>query len=199
MRPPLPTRPLRPLTGRLGVAVIAALVLAAMAGTAVLVVNDGSEDGRPETSPPGQRSPAGTFFRARAIGVAGIRPPGWRLRSSRRGARLRSPDRAAVVAVSGAPPSVSARALMTSTLAALGRSYRGERLTRRRRADVGGRPGTAVSGSALNSRGVRLELLVATANGRRRTYLLQVFVARVAVRVRLGQAQRLVNSLELSG
>ena len=186
------------LSGRLGVLVIAALVLAAMGGTAVLVVNGRSDDGRAETTPPASGSPAGTLFRTRALGVAGIRPRGWRLRSSRRAVRLRSPDRAAVVAVSGAPPSVSPAALMTSTLDALGRSYRGERLSRRRRAELGGNAGIAVSGSAINSRGVRLELLVSTAKGRRRTYLLQVFVARAA-RLRYVEAQVLVNSLELSG
>ena len=103
------------------------------------------------------------------------------------------------MAVSAAPPSVTARALMTSTIAALRRSYREERLTRRRRADLGGNAGIAVSGSATNSRGVPLDLLLSTAKGRRRTYLLQVFVARAAARARLGEAQALTNSLELSG
>ncbi len=184
------------LTGRLGVVVIAALVLAAMAGTAVLLLGGRAEDGRaPTTRPP----PAGTFFRARALGVAGIRPPGWQLDGGRRAVRLRSPDRTGIVAVSAIPSSVSARALMTSTLAALGRSYHRARLSGRRRANLGGQAGIAVSGSATNSRGVRLDLLVSTAKGRRRTYLLQVFVSRSAAGLRLGQAQALVDSLELSG
>ena len=173
------------------------LVLAAMGGTA-LVLGGRSEDGRSEKSPEAAPSPAGTFFRARAVGVAGIRPPRWRLKRSPRAVRLTSPDRAGLVAISTAPPSVSARALMTSTLAAVGRSYRKAKLSRRRRADLGGRAGSAVSGSATNSRGVRLDLLVSTAKGLRRTYLLQVFVARVAG-VRLREAQALVDSLEISG
>lgn len=179
--------------------VIAVLVLAAMAGTAVLVLGGRSEKGETQTTPPAPGAAAGTFFRARALAVEGIRPPGWRLARSRRAVRLTSPERAGIVAVSAAPRSVGARALMTSTLAALERSYRKVRLSRRRRAQLGGRAGIAVSGSATNSRGVRLDLLVSTAKGRRRTYLLQVFVARAAAGLRLRQAQALVNSLELSG
>ena len=198
-RPPSPRRGLRLFRGRLGALVIAALVLAAMAGTAVLVLGEGSEDGGARTSPSVSPSPTGTFFRAGALGVAGIRPRGWRLSSSRRAVRLRSLDRAGIVAISAAPASVGTRALMTSTLAAVSRSYGKRRLSARRRAAVGGRPGTAVSGSATNSRGVRLDLLLSTAKGRRRTYLVQVFVARAAGGLRLGQAQALVNSLELSG
>lgn len=203
-RPSPPSKALRLLTGKVGVVVIAALVLGAMAGTAVLVVGGRSEEGGAQSSPPAAgpaaaRERTGTSFRARALRVEGIRPPGWRLVSSRRAVRLISPGRAAIAAVSAAPPSVSASGLMTSTLTALGRSYRRARLSRRRSARLGGRAGIAVSGSATNSRGVRLDLLVATAKGRRRTYLLQVFVARTAGGLRLRQAQVLVDSLELSG
>ncbi len=187
------------LSGKLGVVVIAVLVLAAMAGTAAFVLRGRSDEDSARKDPPAPRPPPGSFFRERALGVAGIRPPGWRLTSTRRALRLRSPDRAGIVAVSAASSSVDPRALMTSTLAALGRSYRKVKLTSRRRADLGGRRGTAVSGSVTNSRAVRLDLLVSTAKGRRRTYLLQVFVARSAAGQRLGQAQALVNSLELTG
>ena len=197
-RSPPRKRVLRLFSGRLGVVVIAVLVLAAMGGTALVLLGGRSEDGRSEAGPEAPPSPAGTFFRARALGVAGIRPPRWRLKRSRRAVRLTSLDRAGLVAISTAPRSVGARALMTSTLAAVERSYRKTTLSRRRRADLGGRPGSAVSGSATNSRGVRLDLLVSTAKGLRRTYLLQVFVARTAG-LRLREAQALVDSVEISG
>ena len=182
----------------MGVVVIGVLVLAAMGGTALVLLGGRSDDGRSEAGQEAPPSPAGTFFRVRALGVAGIRPPQWRLKRSRRAVRLTSLDRAGLVAISTAPPSVSAPALMTSTLAAVDRSYRKVTLSRRRRADLGGRPGSAVSGAVTNSRGVRLDLLVSTAKGLRRTYLLQVFVARTAG-LRLREAQALVNSLEISG
>jgi hypothetical protein len=196
-RPPPARRGLRLFTGRLGVVVISALVLAAMAGTAVLLLGRRSDDERTERRPPAVQ-PTGTVFGSRALGVAGIRPRGWRLRSSRRALRLTSPERAAIVAISAAPPSAGASALMSSTLAAVGRSYRNQRISRRRRAELGRYAGIAVSGSATNSRGVRLDLLISTAKGRRRTYLLQVFVARAA-RLRVVEAQGLVESLEFSG
>ena len=196
-RPPPPRRGLRLFTGRVGVVVISALVLAVMAGTAVLLLDRRSDDERTGARSPDVQ-PTGTVFRSRALGAAGIRPPGWRLKRSGRALRLTSPERAAIVAISGAPLSVGARALMSSTLAAVGRSYGNRRLSRRRRAELGGHAGIAVSGSATNSRGVRLDLLISTAKGRRRTYLLQVFVARTA-RLRLVEAQGLVESLEFSG
>jgi hypothetical protein len=191
-------RGLRLFRGKLGVVVIATLVLAAMAGTAVLLLSRRSDDERTGTTRPPAVQPTGSVFRSKGLGAAGIRPPGWRLRSSRRALRLTSPERAAIVAISAAPPSVGPRALMSSTLAAVGRSYRNRRLSRRRRAEPGGYAGIAVSGSATNSRGVRLDLLISTAKGRRRTYLLQVFVARTA-RLRLVEAQGLVESVEFSG
>ena len=196
-RPPPLRRGLRLFTGKLGVLVISALVLAAMAGTAVLLLSRGSADEPTRARPPAVQ-PTGSVFSSRGLGAAGIRPPGWRLRSSRRALRLTSPERAAVVAISAAPPAVGAGALMSSALAAVGRSYRNRRLSGRRHAELGGYAGIAVSGSATNSRGVRLDLLISTAKGRRRTYLLQVFVARTA-RLRLVEAQGLVESVEFSG
>ena len=88
---------------------------------------------------------------------------------------------------------------MTSTVAAVRRSYRRVRLTPVRAARVGGLVGRTSGGSAINSRGVRLDLVVATAKGKRRTYLLQVFVARGSGGRRLAEAQTIVNSLELTG
>ena len=207
-RLPPPRRGLRLLTGKVGIVVIAVLVLAAMAGTAALVLDGRSDDdggarrSSSASDAPARKRPAasaGTFFRARSLGVEGIRPPGWRIARSARAVRLNSPGRAGIVAVSTAPRSVSAKALMTSTLTALRRSYGKARLSKRRGVALGGRAGIAVSGSATNSRGVRLDLLVSTARGSRRTYLLQVFVAHSAAGLRLGQAQALVESLEFSG
>ncbi len=187
--------------------VIAVLALAAMAATAALVLGGRSEGDAVNRSRPASGGPAGTrsgasagtFFRARALAVEGIRPRSWRLTSGRRVVRLTSPGRAGIVAISTVPSSVSASGLMTSTLATARRSYRKARLSRRRSAPLGGYTGVAVSGSATNSRGVRLDLLISVAKGRRFTYLLQVFVARTPAGLRLGQAQALVNSLEFSG
>lgn len=182
------------LSSRIGLALVFVLALAAMAGTAALVLPDGSEEPEATSSPP-----QGVIFRAPRLGIVGVRPARWRLERSPRAVRVRSPDRAGLVAVSATPSPVSASALMASTLAAVRRSYRGARLSARRRTRVGGLAGTAVGGRAANSRGVRLDLLLATAGGRRRTYLLQVFVARAAAGRRLAEAQDVVNSLELSG
>lgn len=187
------------LTGKTGILVIAALVLAAMGATAALL-RSRSDDGDGGSSTSTLEAPAGQAFRAKRLGVAGVRPPGWRLRRLRRAVRLTSPDRAGLVAVSATPFPVSARALLASTSAAVRRSYRGVRFARRRAVKLGGIGGTMADATATNSRGVRLDLLVATAKGRRRTYLLQVFVARDALGgPRLAEAQAIVDSLELSG
>ena len=169
-----------------------------MAVTAVLVLRDPSDEPKSGTtsSPLPKR---GVLFELRRLGVVGVRPPGWRVKRSSRAVRLASPDRAGLVGVSVAPSSVGAGPLIASSLATVRRSYRRAKLTKINRARVGGIPGRTSGGTAVNSRGVPLDLVIATAEGRRRTYLLQVFVARGAGGRRLAEAQTIVNSLELSG
>ena len=168
-----------------------------MAVTAVFVLRDRPEDGGTETT--GSLPGRGVIFQARRLGITGVRPPTWRVKRSRRAIRLTSPDRAGLVAISATPFSVGTRALMSSTLAAVRRSYRGVRLTRVQRTRLGGIPGSTSGGTATNSRRIRLDLVVAAAKGKRRSYLLQVFVARQASGRRLAEAQTILNSLELSG
>jgi len=104
-----------------------------------------------------------------------------------------------LVAVSATPFAVGDRTLVGSALAAVRRSYRSVRLTPAKRTLVGGIAGRISAGTAVNSRGIRVDLVIAAAKGKRRTYLLQVFVARQAAGRRLAEAQTILNSLELSG
>ncbi|MGI8945616.1 MAG: hypothetical protein ACR2GL_05180 [Thermoleophilaceae bacterium] len=177
---------------------VAALALAAMAVTAVLVLRDSSDQSATPTteSPPRQQ---GVRFGAARLGIVGFRPRSWRVTRSPRAIRVRSPDRAGLVGVSVAPSSVGPRALIGSSLAAVRRSYRRVRLAPVRRARIGGVAARTTGGTATNSSGVRLDLVLVSAKGSRRTYLIQAFVARSAAGTRLAEAQQIVNSLDLTG
>lgn len=172
-----------------------------MAVTAVLVLGrDGERRASDEARTARLRGPPPlVLFRSARLRVVGVRPRSWALDRVRSAIRLRSPDRSSLVAVAVAPPRVTPRRLLSSTLQALDRSYSRVRTSRSRRALVGNLRGRALRAFGVNSRGVRLDVLVATAKGRRRTYLLQFFTSRGAPRRRVAQGQTIVTSLELRG
>ncbi len=177
------------------------MVAAVMAATAVVVLGRDGEQGASDedrAAPPRGR-PSVVLFRSPRLGVIGARPRSWPLGRLRSAVRLRSPDRSSLVAVATAPPRITPRRLLSSTLQALDRSYSRVRVSKSRTALVGNLRGRALRAFAVNSRGVRLDVLVATAKGRRRTYLLQVFTSRGAPKRRIAQGQAIVSSLELRG
>jgi hypothetical protein len=168
-----------------------------MAVTAAVVLSGGSEGD--EEGRRGAAEAPGTPFRARALRIRGIRPEGWRLRRTRRAVRLTAPGRSALVAVSATPFPVGGPALLRSTLDAIRRSYRRVRMFRRGSGRLGGLPARTANAAATNARRARVDLIVAAARGRRRSYLLQVIVARGAPADLVIEAQSIVNSLRLSG
>jgi len=179
---------------------IAVMVAAVMAVTAVLVLGrDGERRASDEDRAARRGPPSVVLFRSPRLGVVGARPRSWHLGRLRSAIRLRSPDRSSLVAIAAAPPRITPRRLLSSTLQALDRSYSRVRISRSRSALVGNLRGRALRAFGVNSRGVRLDVLVATAKGRRRTYLLQVFTSRGAPRRRVAQGQTIVTSLELRG
>jgi len=185
------------LTGR--DRVLIALFLLVNVGVVVAVImfkDSGSDDGSDEAGDRTLR--AGRVVANRAIG-ASIRPPrGWTRQPARRAIVFRSPESSTIMSISHPPGAVSSRTVLGTAVDAIRRGYRDVRV-RRTSGKVAGLPAVSRVVSATNTKGVRLNVLVSAAQGRRRAWLVQVFSGPVARLKRLPEAQAALGTLRLRG
>lgn len=89
--------------------------------------------------------------------------------------------------------------ILRASVRTLRSRYRAVRVRARQRRRLGRLPAEVRVLSARSARGTALRILVATARGRRGTYLLHVFSAEQAPAARLVEGQRVLRSLRLPG
>lgn len=156
----------------------------------------GGDQGESAAAP---RPELGERQRDRRLGIALRLPPGWD-RDRKAGAlRLRSPDRSVLITFSAPGPARDARAVHRAALDAVAASYRRVRIrSREGQARLGGRPARVAAIAARHPRrGERLRVLVATATGSDRAYLVQVFAAGRRPPPALVEAQATIAALRL--
>ena len=178
-------------------AAIGAAALILLAVLAIALSGDRDED--PGTGPAPAPEPAGPVARAPAIGASLRRPPGWRVRRTRRSLTLRSPDRSVLISVSLPPRAGRSAAVLRDAAAAARRAY-GAKLQPGRGRTLAGLPTVTAVASGANRSGTAVQILIAAVQGNRRAWLVQVFSApgRDAGR-RLVQAQVALGTLRLRG
>lgn len=187
------------MTTRRRSSAIAVAVLLAGVGIGVLA-GGGEGDREPAALPLPAAPQGGAEVALEQIGVTLRRPPGWSLSRGGRELVFRSRDRAAVLSISSPPQAPStAAALLKSALRAIGRSYSDVTARPGDGRRVAGLPTSGVVVSARNRRGVRLRVLVAAVQGRRRAWLVQVFATGGSSTARLVEAQVALQSLRLEG
>ena len=135
----------------------------------------------------------------RALGVEYRLPPGWRARRKASVLRFTKPGEGVVVAVSAPGPRRDAELIGREALTSLRSNYVGVRVVQR----IGGRQigGLPARGFVVLARVPKrgaLRVLVASARGEKRAYLLEVFVA-ARDPDGLVEAQALLNELHLEG
>jgi hypothetical protein len=137
----------------------------------------------------------------RKLGVALRLPEGWK-RSMEKGAvSFRSGDGSALIAISAPGPEEDAKAIHSAAVGAIDRKYRAvEVMSRDDQAKLGQRPAelTAISARQPKDR-APLRILVATARGKKRAYLVEVFAAGKDPSAALVEAQVLINNLRIKG
>lgn len=186
------------MTTRRRSSAIAVVVL--LAGVGIGGLTGGESDPDPPAPPMPAAPRGGAQVALEQIGAALKRPPGWSLSRGARELVFRSRDRAAVLSISSPPQGPStAAALLKSALRAIRRSYSDVTARPGDGRRVAGLPTSGVVVSARNRRGVRVRVLVAAAQGRRRAWLVQVFATGGSSTARLVEAQVALRSLRLEG
>jgi len=180
---------------RIALMAVVALVVAV---PVTLIVRDRDEgSGSPAADAPELRSTK----LYRDLGVKLALPRGWREKRGEGVLGLRRTDGGARIAISSPGPAGDADRLHDETVAELRGSYRDFDVLRRiDRTEVGGLRGRATAiAAAARKGGAPVRLLVSTARGKKRAYLLVIVVSGSDRGRSLVEAQAIVNELKLVG
>lgn len=178
-----------------GVLVPVAIVVAVLIATS----GGGKDSGHAKANASARLPKLSGSFAYSSIGVSGRLPKGWKATQTRGTlVRLSSADRTTVVGI-GADRATSARAVLDAALAATRRTSRPQTVKRLARAKLAGLPAQSVLLLGRNQRGVPIRVILASARGRKLTYLLEVFTAQRSRVQRLVEAQEILNGLRLTG
>ena len=174
---------------------IAAFVLVNIA-VVVVVLRVTGDDGEKKSK--ADIPPVGKVVENTAIGAELKRPKGWKVSSKGRAISMRSPDSRTIMSISQPPGAKNALDVVRTAIAAIRANYRGVS-TRRFRGKIAGLPTTSRVVSATNRRRARLNILVASPQGRTRAWLVQVFSIPGTGFKRLREAQTALGTLRLRG
>lgn len=179
---------------------VAALVVVLL--VALLVSLIGGDDDSRQTTPGRPLASTPRTARTVAVPTVGIRigvPRGWTSSKDRYGVTLRSDDRSVAVSAASPPGTTSAARALTDAVRAIKREYTGVRAVRTAGGHVAGRPTSSVVVAARSRRGTRLRILVATAQGRGRAWVVEFFAVEGGRPARLVEGQVALRTLKLSG
>jgi hypothetical protein len=178
-----------------------------MAGIGLLVAipvtilaSDGDEDdAAPVAIAPPEAPELGDVKVDRQLGIEFRLPSGWERSKEKAALSLRSDDGSVLIAISAPGPSDDAKQIHRAALDAIESKYRAmEVVSRDRRARVAGRPAEVAAISARQPKDRSpLRILVATAKGEKRAYLIETFAAGEDPNAALVEAQLLLNELRL--
>ena len=175
---------------------IAAFVLVNIIVVVVVLRVTGEDEGEEKSKV--DVPPVGRVVENTAIGAEMRRPKGWKVRSKGRQIDMRSPDSRTIMSISQPPGAKNGLNVVRTAIAAIRQNYRGV-ATRRSRGKIAGLRTTSRVVSATNRRRARLNILVASPQGRTRAWLVQVFSVPGAGFKRLREAQAALATLRLRG
>jgi hypothetical protein len=131
----------------------------------------------------------------RELGIAYRVPEGWREVERTGAVSLRSRDRSAEIVVAAPAPAGESGRVLDEALAAVRSGYERVRLEQGLAQRVGGLRVDGAVASVRAPNGTPLRILIAVANGEKRTYLVEVFTTASASAERVREAQVALNSL----
>ncbi len=163
----------------------------------IIVRGGGDEEEAPAASEPDLPEVGAVQF-DRDLGVELRLPSGWKRKREGDAVTFQSRDRTVLIAVSTPGPKDDVAAIQDAALAAVKSEYRAvEVVDSSEKRKLGGRPAQVVVISARHPKDrAPLRILVATAKGERRAYLVEVFASGSEGLV---EAQVVLNNLSLEG
>jgi predicted Zn-dependent protease len=175
-----------------------------MAGLGLLIavpvtiaVRGGADADEPAPTVPELPEVGGVEF-DRDLGVELRLPNGWERKREKEAVVFESPDGTTLIAISTPGPAEHVSQIQTAAIDSIKSRYRavevGERIKKQR---LGGRPAQVAAISARHpKKRAPLRILVATAKGEKRAYLVEIFASGASALV---DAQVLLNNLALEG
>jgi hypothetical protein len=182
-------------------ALMAAIALIVAIPVAI-ALGGGGDGPDPAADPPQAAAPElGEVDSDRKLDVVLRLPDGWTRRDKKDAVAYRSADRSVLVAISAPGPAGDADSIQSAAVDAVKGQYRGVKVIKASsRGRLGGRPAETAAIAARNPKTRDpVRILVSTARGVRRAYLVEVFAAGSNPTAALIQAQAVLNGLELKG
>ena len=183
-------------------AVLMAVIAPIVAVPVAIALGGGSNEPDPAADPPQAAAPElGEVDSDRKLGIVLRLPDGWTRRDKKDAVAYRSADRSVLVAVSAPGPAGDADSIQSAAVDAVEGQYRGvDVIKTSSRGRLGRRPAEAAAIAARNPKTRDpVRILVSTAKGERRAYLVEVFAAGSDPTAALIQAQAVLNGLQLNG
>jgi len=178
-------------------------VVALIVATPVAVaLGGGGDEPDPAADPPqAAASELGKVDSDRKLGVVLRLPDGWTRRDKGDALAYRSADRSVLVAISAPGPARDADSIQSAAVDAIKGQYRRVDVSgASSRGRLGGRPAETAAIAARNPKTRNpIRILVSTAKGDKRAYLVEVFAAGSNPTAALIQAQAVLNGLRLKG
>ena len=160
-------------------AVIAGAVLVVLAVVGFVFAGGGSDDSGGDTTPAAPApETAGRRIQNKAIGAAISRPRRWTVRSEARAIELRAPDGATAVSVSLPARTDRSAAVLRAAIEGVRANYERVRGPARAGEAGGGKPAVSAVVSATTRGGDPINVLLSSAQGRSRAWLVQVVSGR---------------------
>ena len=183
-------------------AVLMAVIALIVAVPVAIALGGGSNEPDPAADPPQAAAPElGEVDSNRSLGMVLRLPDGWTRTDEKDVVAYRSADRSVLVAISAPGPAGDADSIQLAAVDAVKGQYRGVKVIKTSsRGRLGRRPAeTAAIAARIPKTRDPVRILVSTAKGERRAYLVEVFAAGSDPTAALIQAQAVLNGLQLNG
>jgi hypothetical protein len=165
----------------------------------VALTSGGGGGARPKPLPPPAKLPKLTqAFNDRSLGVTGLVTRRWVVGGLGPFLHLVSVDHKAVIAIGAPGAARTAHGALHTAIAAIRRAYKKTTLNQALGSSLGGRPARSVVMYGTNNRGARLRILIATAEGSKLAYVMQVFTQSDAPLRDLEEAQQIIATLRFN-
>ena len=183
-------------------AALMAVIALIVAIPVAIALGGGSDEPDPAADPPQAAAPElGEVDSDRKLEVVLRLPDGWTRRDKHDAVAYRSADRSVLVAISAPGPAADADSIHSAAVDAIKGQYRAVDVSGPpSRGRLGGRPAKTTAIAARNPKTRDpVRILVSTAKGDKRAYLVEVFAAGSDPTAALIQAQAVLNGLQLNG
>lgn len=170
-----------------------------IAGLLIVLTGGGGGSSPPKPGPPLAKLPPLTErFADRSLGVTGLATRRWVVGGVGPILHLTSVDHKALIAIDAPGAARTAHGALHVAIATIRSTYRKVTLKQATGSRLGGLPAYSVVMYGTSVRGVRVRILVATAQGTRLAYAMEAFTAVNAPLLDLEEAQEIIASLRFA-